>query len=146
MAGKFRSGRSRINNRMVFLRGVIIWIVIMFAESLHGVARVILLEPRVGDFKARQIGVFTGAAVILIVTALSVRWIRAKSVSQLLGVGLLWLALTLGFEIGIGRFVAGYSWERIASDYNILEGGLLPIGLLVLTLAPVSAAKARDAI
>jgi hypothetical protein len=35
------------------------------------------------------------------------------------------------------------SWSRIASDYNLLRGGLLPIGLLVLTAAPLIAAKIR---
>jgi len=30
----------------------------------------------------------------------------------------LWLAQTLGFEIGLGRFAFDYSWERILADYN----------------------------
>jgi len=34
-------------------------------------------------------------------------------------------------------------WSRIASDYDVLRGGLLPIGLLVLTAAPLIAAKLR---
>ena len=34
-------------------------------------------------------------------------------------------------------------WSRIAADYNLLRGGLLPIGLLVLTAAPLIAAKFR---
>jgi hypothetical protein len=33
--------------------------------------------------------------------------------------------------------------SRIASDYNVLHGGLLPIGLCVLTAAPFIAAKFR---
>ena len=57
--------------------------------------------------------------------------------------GLIWLVLTLAFEILFGRFVAGASWERLWSDYNLLQGGLLPIGLLVLTVAPLLAARWR---
>jgi hypothetical protein len=72
-----------------------------------------------------------------------VRWLGARSVYQLMGVGLLWLVLMLGFEIGFGRFVMGYSWERIGSDYNIFDGGLLPIGMVVLAAAPLIAAKLR---
>ena len=58
-------------------------------------------------------------------------------------VGVLWLVLTLAFEILFGRMVMGLSWERLAADYNVLEGGLLPLGLLVLLLSPVIAGKVR---
>ena len=37
----------------------------------------------------------------------------------------------------------GLSWERIASDYDVPHGGLLPFGLIVLTLWPLIAAKLR---
>lgn len=116
----------------------------MLAEVVHGVARVILLEPRLGDFKARQIAVFTGSAMILVISLATIRWLRAESRLQLIGVGLLWLVLTLGFELLLGRLVMGLSWERIASDYKLFEGGLMPIGLLVLTAAPLIAAQLLD--
>ena len=51
--------------------------------------------------------------------------------------------LTLTFEIAFGRFVVHASWARIASDYDLPRGGLLPIGLLVLAAAPLIAAKLR---
>ena len=54
-----------------------------------------------------------------------------------------WLALTLAFEIAFGRYVVHASWSRIASDYNLSRGGLLPVGLLVLTAAPFIAARYR---
>jgi hypothetical protein len=128
---------------MVFLRGLVVWLVIMFAEALHGTARRVLLEPYVGDFKARQIAVFTGSVIILLVAIAFIHWVRATSVYQLICVGLSWVGLTVGFEILLGRFVLGYSWERIASDYDLLRGGLLPIGLLILMLSPLIAAKVR---
>ena len=58
-------------------------------------------------------------------------------------VGIVWFVLTLAFEIAFGRYVVHASWSRIASDYDLLRGGLLPIGLLVLTAAPLIAAKFR---
>jgi hypothetical protein len=47
------------------------------------------------------------------------------------------------FEIGLGRFVIGASWERNGADFNIFGGGLLPIGLSILFLSPLIAAKIR---
>jgi hypothetical protein len=131
---------------MTLLRGFVIWVIIMLAEVLHGIARGALLEPYVGDFRARQISVFTGSAIILAIALVTVRWLHAEGIYQLIGVGVLWLGLTLSFEIILGRFVMGYTWERIGSDYNLFAGGLLPIGLLVLTTAPFIAAKVRGAI
>jgi hypothetical protein len=52
--------------------------------------------------------------------------------------------LTLAFEFGLGRLVLDYSWARIGAEYNLLEGGLMPIGILVLTLSPLIAARWRD--
>lgn len=128
---------------MVYLRGLLIWAIIILAESIHGIARALLLEPHVGDFKARQIAVFTGSAIILAIAILFIRWLRAKMASELIQIGLLWLCLTVAFEVLLGRGIMKYSWDRVVSDYNLFEGGLLPIGLLVLTLSPLMAAKLR---
>jgi hypothetical protein len=122
-------------------RALIIWFVLITAEVVHGGLRTIFLEPVLGDFLARQLTVFTGSILILSIACFSVRWIDARSRESLFAVGLIWLVLTLGFEIGVGRFVFGLSWERLGSDYNIREGGLLPLGLIVLTCSPLIAAR-----
>ncbi len=68
-------------------------------------------------------------------------WLRADNTKSLLLVGVVWLALTLGFELGIGLLFR--SWDDLLSDYDIVHGGLLPFGLVVLALAPWIAAKMR---
>lgn len=134
------------NHQAVLLRGLVVWVMFMLAEVLHGTARILWLEPLIGDVKARQISVFTGLAIILAIVIASIRWIDATRVTQLWEIGLLWLGLTVGFEIMLGRFVMGLSWERIASDYNLLQGGLMPLGLLILTLSPLIAAKVKGSL
>lgn len=118
------------------LRALLVWLLLIAAEILHGIARAIFLVPFVGDFRFRQIGVGTGSLIILVIALLFVRWIGASRSSQLLGIGVLWCCLTLAFEILFGRFVVGASWERLLSDYNVLQGGLLPFGMIVLVLSP----------
>ncbi len=85
----------------------------------------------------------TGAILVLAIATIFVRWLDATRTSQLLNIGVVWLLLTLTFEICLGRFILGYSWERIAADYNLLQGGLMPIGLVLLMLAPLIAARIR---
>ena len=131
------------NQGTIFLRGIVVWLVFIIAESLNGTVRNLLLVPSLGDFWGHQISFFTGSIVVVAIALVFVQWLHASRVSQLLGVGLLWLLLTIAFEICLGRFILGYSWERIAADYNLLQGGLMPIGLLLLTLAPLIAAKMR---
>ena len=103
----------------------------------------LLLSPRVGDFRARQIGVFTGSLLILLVACLSIRWIRAGSRILFVKVGVVWLVLMIVFELAFGRLVVGASWQRLWSDFNLVEGGLLPLGLAVLALSPLIAARLR---
>ena len=127
-------------------RAIAIWLVLICAEILHGIARGIFLVPHVGEFRSNQIGVFTGSIIILVIALAFVRWIGATRTTDLLAVGFLWLVLTLAFEVCFGRFVVGASWERLAADYNVLEGGLLPFGMLVLLLSPLIAGKLRGSV
>ena len=127
----------------IITRAFAVWLVLIVAEILHGIARGIFLVPHVGEFRSSQIGVFTGSIIILVIALVFVRWIGASRSTDLLAVGVLWLGLTLAFEVAFGRFVVGASWERLAADYNVLEGGLLPFGMLVLLLSPLIAGKVR---
>ena len=42
-------------------RAVGIWVMLVAVESIHGVMRRVFLEPPLGDLRARQVSVFTGA-------------------------------------------------------------------------------------
>ena len=123
-------------------RAFAVWLLLITAEVVHGIVRTLVLTPVVGDFRARQLGVFTGSLLILLITALTIRWIRANRPRTLLMIGSAWVVLTVAFEISLGRMM-GYSWERLGSDYNMLEGGLLPIGFVIMATSPLIAARLR---
>ena len=112
------------------------WLLIVGVEILHGIGRRLFLEPRVGDLRSRQIGVATGSMLILIITFFSLPSLGTVTTWDLLLVGLLWVMLMLPFEIIVGR-LTGASWEGIGSDYDLRRGGLMPIGLVILLLAPM---------
>lgn len=128
---------------MFLLRGAAVWIVIIFAETVHGILRTMFLDPLIGGFRARQIGVFVGCVIIGTIAYLSIRWIGAFGVGKLLLVGVTWVILTLGFEFTIIAPLAGLSRERVFEDYDIARGGLMPIGLLFMAAAPYLAARFR---
>jgi hypothetical protein len=128
---------------MLLLRSVAVWLVVIAAETAHGVLRGLLLVPHVGDRPARQIGVPVGSLIVLAVAYLFIRWIAARTKLRLLGVGLLWVVLTVLFEIGLGRLALGLSWDRIIEDYDVTRGGFLAFGLLFMLVSPLVAARVR---
>jgi hypothetical protein len=128
---------------MIFVKSLVIWLVFILLESLNGAIRIFWLVPSLGDGRAQQIAFVTGSVLVLTVSTLFSRWLQASRVSQLLSVGMLWMVLTLAFEIALGRMILGYSWEQIAAKFNVLNGGFMPFELVLLTLAPLIAAKIR---
>jgi hypothetical protein len=59
-------------------------------------------------------------------------------------IGALWLTLTLAFEFGLGRAL-GRPWAAMLADYDLSRGGLLSVGMVVLALSPLIAARIRQA-
>ena len=128
---------------MIWLRALAVWLIMMAAETVHGILRTVLLAPQVGDLRARQIAFFTGSGIILGTAYLFINWIRARSFKELLVIGLMWMLLTLGFEAVVGIYGFGFGWERIIAEYDPRSGSLMLFGLFVLVLAPLIAFRLR---
>ncbi len=127
---------------MSWPKALAVWLLIMIAESIHGIIRQFFIAPLIGDLPARQVGVLIGSAIIFAIAWACTRWINAESFTDRLRIGLLWVALTAVFEFGLGAAL-GYSSERLLSDYNLAQGGFMGFGLLFMLFAPTLAAKAR---
>ena len=108
---------------MPWRRAIAVWLVLIGAEMIHGIVRSIVLMPPIGDKRARQIGVFTGSLMNLGITHVFIRWIGARTTRPLVGSGVVWVVLTVVFEVTFGRLVMRSSWGRIRSDYNLAHGG-----------------------
>ena len=122
-------------------RGVAVWLAIIAAETIHGIVRRLFIAVIIGDLRARQLGVVVGSLLIFLIALLTVRWING-SPKQFVVIGVIWVVLTVIFDIGLGRGT-GLSWERILSDYDLRAGGMMVFGLLFLLVAPYISAKLR---
>ena len=58
-------------------RASLTWMLIILAETLHGMVREIFIAPMLGDLRARQLGVFVGCVLIFVIAWLTARWIGA---------------------------------------------------------------------
>jgi hypothetical protein len=122
---------------------LVVWLLLMATETLHGTLRALFLAPVVGDFASRQIGVLTGSVLVLALAVLGLPWTRARHHRALILIGVIWATLTLLFEITVGRLIVGASWARLLEDYDLRIGGLMPLGLLIVMFAPLVAARWR---
>lgn len=118
------------------VKALLMWLVLLVAMVGNGVFRVLVLQPRLGEAGAHQMSCVTGITIILLLTALFVRTLERLTSTALLGIGVLWLVLTVAFECLFGRYVSGLSWQTLLADYDIRHGRLWPLVLLSTLLAP----------
>ena len=120
-------------------RAALTWTLMIPAAIANGVIREVVVRPITGELAAHQISAVTGSLAFLGVTWLA---FRNEAVDQsdrtLLKVGLAWLAGTIAFEFGFGHFLDGKSWSVLFHDYNLLQGRVWTLVLVVILLAPLA--------
>jgi hypothetical protein len=84
------------------------------------------------------------ALLIFAVAFIFANWLAARSMLQQIGVGFFWVLLTVIFEITLVFFVVGADMARIREDYDLPNGGLMPIGLLFMLCTPMLASWLRS--
>jgi hypothetical protein len=110
---------------------------------LNGAVREGWLVPRFGEPAGRALSTLSLCGLVLAATWLSIGWIRPRTTRAALGVGVLWLALTLAFELLAGHYAFGRPWAVLLEDYDVTRGRIwIAVPLLVL-FAPVWTARLR---
>lgn len=132
-----------MNLAQTLWRALAVWALIIFGESVLGTLRVLLLEPELGPDLSRQIAFPVSLAWIFAAAYFMARWIGARETPHLLAVGLLWAAATFCFDTVLMAQVMGIGWQDALADYNIARGRLMGLGLILMALTPVVAARLR---
>jgi hypothetical protein len=120
----------------ILTRAILSWLLLCVVMFANGAIRVVVLQPRLGEDRARQVASLSGVVLVLIVSWLFVRASSAAPPSQLLRVGVGWLVATLAFELLFGHFVSGLGWSALLADYDITRGRLWPLILVSVCLGP----------
>jgi hypothetical protein len=63
-------------------------------------------------------------------------FLKLSSSGEAIGVGLMWMILTIIFEFAVGRYVVGDSWGKLLGDYDLLQGRVWGLFILWVGLAP----------
>lgn len=105
-------------------------------ETLHGIARTVLVAPRIGKALATQLSIVTGSALAFGVCWLLVPGMGLRTTTALLALGGVLAAFMAAFDIAMGRLVLRRPWHKIWPDFNPATGNYLLFGLGFLVLAP----------
>ncbi|MCL4305463.1 hypothetical protein KJZ99_06085 [bacterium] len=124
---------------MFYVYSVLFWFVLLAMAIANAALREMLLKPWLEEYLgkgAHQLSVFTGYALMLLVTMLFLKLQRAPYVdADLWKAGVLWCVMTIVFEFGFGR-ARGMSWEELFAMYHLWKGELWPLMVAGIIFLP----------
>ncbi|SMC21952.1 hypothetical protein SAMN02746041_01328 [Desulfacinum hydrothermale DSM 13146] len=115
---------------------LIVWLVLAVVAVGNGLIRELTYGRRLGELRAHQISSVLAIVFFSLVIAAAHHVRPLASFSQAVRVGIVWVVMTVAFELGFGHYVAGHSWRRLLADYHVLRGRLWPLVLLWIGAAP----------
>lgn len=127
----------------VLLKVTGIWLVMVVAAILNGLLRDALLTPLMGRALSLPLSGIMLSGLVLVVAYALIPFIGVMRTGGYLMTGLFWVALTLTFEYVFGHYVAGKSWHEINEIFNLANGDLFILVIIVTVLSPWLAARFR---
>ncbi len=113
------------------------WFLFMIAAILNAAAREGVYKSIIGELRAHQLSTIIFISIILLLTYLILRTAGIQLTDQqALLIGGVWLIMTICFEFLAGHFIFGNTWEKLFHDYNVLNGRIWSLVLLITFLAP----------
>jgi hypothetical protein len=122
-------------------RGLLIWLLIMLVETIHGVLRAALVVPRLGATAAERIGWPVAAVLVMGIALLTIKWTGLHARRSLLGLGAAWAVLTVLFELAIG-VLRGLDAAALMAALDPLNGSV-PWSAALMLVTPLVAARLR---
>lgn len=124
-------------------KAFLFWFVLMVLAILNGTVRIKLIIPFTGLTGGLAISTVMLCALILLATWLGIRWMGPSTAAQAWGIGVFWLALTLGFEFGAGHYLFKKPWSELLLDYDLSRGRIWVLVPIITLMAPWLMAKVR---
>ena len=118
-------------------RALVFWLFLAVVAIVTGALRESLLRPLVGEPWAHWIGTVALCAIFIFLIGRFVSSLDPPAApSELWTMGIVWLLLTVCFELIFGRFALGNSWQELLGAYDPGSGRIWLLVLLTLLFAP----------
>lgn len=128
---------------MIF-RAAAIWFSIACLAVGNGIIRESIIAPSFGVAYALPFSGLTLSIIVFVVAYFSLSFIGAKAQPACIFIGIQWVVMTLAFEFIFGHFVAEKSWAELVQVFNVANGNLFILVLLVSLLSPSIVAKVKE--
>ena len=127
----------------IALKAIGVWLIIVIAAICNGLFRDKILTSFIGAKLALPVSGLILSLLVLLVAFIFIPFLNTQQPSIYFAVGILWVAFTLAFELLFGHFVLNKPWQEIIRVFDIRNGDLFTVVLLITAVAPWLAAKAR---
>lgn len=125
------------------IRTVLVWFALLVLAILNGGFREAVLLPRLGRGLAQAVSTMILSLLILALGWIAMPWIGPRALQDAWTVGVIWVGLTLAFELLGGHFLFGKPWPELLADYNLLAGRIWIMVLVVTLMTPILAFMRR---
>ena len=120
----------------MYLKYFIAWFPMFVIALANATIREVGYKRYFGELAAHQISTLTACILVGVYVWLLSNYLAIQSAGQAIGIGLMWLAMTVVFEFGFGHFIVGNPWSRLLHDYNVLQGRVWGLFVLWIAVAP----------
>lgn len=119
----------------MILKSILIWLLIIPFAILNGVLRESVLNSILGENVALPISGILLSLIIFLIAYFLLPKLKFNNVKAPCYIGLLWMALTIILEFGIGA-LSGQDFQEMLLAYNPLSGNLWLLVLIVTGISP----------
>lgn len=116
---------------------VIAWLPMVIIAIVNATIRETTYGKKMSELTAHQVSTITAIILFtLYIWGVTSFW-PLTSIKESIIIGLIWLCFTVTFEFTFGHFVAKKSWSNLLSDYNIFQGKIWILILIIITIEPI---------
>lgn len=127
--------------RAIFGKALFVWLAIIPIAIANGWLRQAVLVPKLGSAWGLALSGLVLSLGIFVAAWLAAPWYGERARRLGFAIGVFWLVLTLGFEVGITLGAPDRGWQDVVRALNPATGNLWLLVLATTLLAPVIAAR-----
>ena len=126
------------------LRSIAVWCLFVVLAIMNGALRTTLLTPWLGELRSHITSTVMLCVAILLVTWLTIGWLRPSNLREALFTGGAWALMTAAFEFLAGHYVFGSPWTTLFADYDLFAGRVWILVLVTTAFAPFLVARLHE--
>jgi hypothetical protein len=120
----------------VYTKYLIAWFGVVVLGLINATVRQVVYGKYVSELAGHQISTLNFAILVGLYAWALGGFLKLSSPGEAIGVGLMWIVLTVVFEFALGRYVVGDPWGKLFHDYDLLDGRVWGLFVLWVGMAP----------